>query len=68
MEVKNKGAEEPEDRRPRCQSPDKNKNVLTNDTKSFKPEMLEINLPPFQMKDWYQKWEKLPAGQWLGTR
>ena len=30
---------------------------MTNDAKSLKPEMLETNLPPLQMKDWYHKWE-----------
>ena len=28
-----------------------------NDAKSLKPEMLETNLPPLQIKDWYRKWE-----------
>ena len=54
-EIKEEGAEEPE-RRPRHLSRDKNK-VSTNDAKSLKPEILEINLPPLQIKDWYRKWE-----------
>ena len=53
-EVKDENAEELEERRLRCQSIDKDK-VSTNDTKSLKPEMLETNLLPLQMKDWYRK-------------
>ena len=55
-EVKDEGAKEPYERRPRCQSRDKDK-VSTNDAKSLKPEVLETNLPPLQIKDWYRKWD-----------
>ena len=53
--VKDENAEEPE-RRPRHRSRDKDK-VLTNNAKSLRPETLETNLPPLQIKDWYRKWE-----------
>ena len=56
-QVKDENAEEPDgerDRRPRHCSKDKDK-VNTNDTKSLKPEVLETNLPPLQIKDWYRK-------------
>ena len=55
-EVKDEGAEEPDGRRPGCRSRDKDK-VSTSNAKSLKLEVLETNLPPLQIKDWYRKWE-----------
>ena len=54
-EVKDGEAEDMEERRPRRRSSDGNKNVSTNNANAQKPEVLETNLPPLQMKVWYQK-------------
>ena len=58
-QVKDENVEEPDgerDRRLKHCSKDKDK-ISTNDAKSLKPEVLETNLPPLQIKDWYRKWE-----------
>ena len=51
--------------RTRGHSPDRTKNVSTNDAKALCPKMLETSLPSMQMKDWYRKWENYKeASRW----
>ena len=39
--------------------------VLTNDTKSLKPDMLETTMPPLQIKNWYRTWDNyMVASGW----
>ena len=49
----------------KCCSPNRIKKVSTNDAKALKLEILDTNVPPLQMKDWYWKRDNYqPASSW----